>query len=173
MSEAHSRPTNSADSAALLGVGGRNKSDEKKNETSLRSLEDDVANRMGRGVEGRAAARRAICRPRPHGVLPMLYVTESLSIIKKLAEPRTFHIPCLRARVAGKNNRKRCENVTKRSHRPNDSSKGHPNRMIEKENSKNDIGKKQKKEKKNEEEHGIYVPVKTENSIFIRGPSPS
>ena len=102
MSEAHSRPTNSADSAALVGVGGRNKSDEKKNETSLRSLEDDVANRMGQGVEGRAAARRAICRPRPHGVLPMLYVTESLSMIKKLAEPRTFHIPCLRARVAGK-----------------------------------------------------------------------
>ena len=56
MSEVHSRPTNSADSAALVGVGGRNKSDEKKNETSLRSLEDDVANRMGQGVEGRAAA---------------------------------------------------------------------------------------------------------------------
>ena len=172
MSEAHSRPTNSADSAALVGVGGRNKSDEKKNETSLRSLEDDVANRMGQGVEGRAAARRAICRPRPHGVLPMLHVTESLIIIKKIGrEPRTFHIPCLRSllRVAGK----KPENVTKRCHRPNDTSEGHPNRMLEKEISKNDIGKKQKKEKKNEEEHGIYVPVKTENSIFIRGPSPS
>ena len=32
--------------------------------------------------------------------------------------------------------------------------KGHPNRIIEKENSKSDIGKK----KKNEEGHGIYGP---------------
>ena len=51
--------------------------------------------------------------------------------------------------------------------------KGHPNRIIEKENTKSDIGKKHEKEKKNEEGRGIYGPRRLENSIFIRCPSPS
>ena len=46
------------------------------------------------------------------------------------------------------------DKVTKCAHRPDDGSEGHPNRIREKENSKNDIGKKQKKKKKKNNEEG-------------------